>query len=180
MVSLYIAVTLDGFIASQDDDVSWLEPFEQAGLDYGYQQYYDSVDTLLMGFKTYEKVRQLAPIWPYEDKPSFVFSLREDREIDSRDQRSGVELLRCDVVEFVKYQQMHREGRHWLVGGGRLTGRLLNAGVLSELVLTIIPVTLGSGIPWSSGAFNKSDWTLQSTQTFDNGVIQLVYVRKEG
>ena len=72
-ITLYIAPTLDGYIAGPNGEVDWLSMVDQQGEDYGYAQFYDSVDALVMGRKTYDLAASVAE-WPYPSKPSFVFT----------------------------------------------------------------------------------------------------------
>ena len=113
-VTLYIAASVDGYISGQGGEIDWLSVVHQQGKDYGYYQFYDSVDALVIGSKTYElpdgKVE-----WPYPGKPSFVFIQQ-----DMKTNRDDVTFV-SDPVENVVGRSRSPGFQHiWLVGGGEL------------------------------------------------------------
>lgn len=140
-VSYYVACTLDGFIADTDGGVDWLGPFMASGEDYGYSEFIASVDALVMGRGTYEKVRSFGA-WPYGDLPCLVLTHRELVPIAPTVRTCGGEP--STVVGEL------REGHYehaWLVGGAAVAGNFFDAGYVDELIITLVPVFLGRGIP---------------------------------
>lgn len=99
----YVAASLDGFIATPDGGIEWLQPFENTGEDYGYAQFYASVEAVLMGRKTYEQCLQF-PEWPYAGKPYWMFSRSNGN-------------TPTNVVAEMRSRGIRRA---WLVGGGKL------------------------------------------------------------
>lgn len=169
-VIYYVAVSLDGYIATPDGSVAWLAPFENASEDYGYTRFYDSVDAVLMGSATYEKTLSFGA-WPYEGKPSSVFSAREhsvacpDVVITSKEPADILSTLACSGCR-----------RAWLVGGGMLASSFRQQGLISEYIISIIPVILGGGIPLFAPRGFYDRLNLQESKTYPEGLVQLRYV----
>jgi dihydrofolate reductase len=157
-VVYYVAASLDGFIATPDGGIDWLKPFEGSGEDYGYGEFYASVEAVLMGRKTYEQSLQF-PEWPYAGKPYWVFS-KETGNTPST------------VVAEMKQRGIRRA---WLVGGGKLAAAFRAEGFITEHIVSVIPVLLGSGIPLFDGPGPAEPLTLLSAKTFDSGIVQLRY-----
>lgn len=166
----YVASSLDGYIATPDGSVAWLAPFENASEDYGYTRFYDSVDAVLMGSTTYEKTLSFGA-WPYEGKPGRVFSAREhpvacpDVVITAADPADVLYSLACSGCR-----------RAWLVGGGVLASSFRQRGLISEYIISIIPVILGGGIPLFAPRGFSNSLNLLESKTYPDGVVQLKYV----
>lgn len=165
----YVAASLDGFIATSDGGVDWLDEFNSGDDDYGYADFYASVDVLLMGGNT---ARQLLGFntWPYPDKPVIVFTRQElDFPVDGLrvETRSPAEVL----------GELEREGhrRAWLVGGGELAAACLEEGLLTDLILTSMPVLLGSGVPLLKALSECRNLELEDSRCYSSGVIQSQY-----
>jgi dihydrofolate reductase len=144
----FVASSLDGFIADEGDDLSWLLQFEgvdEAGDANPYEEFIADVGALAMGATTYEWVQrhQDGP-WPYEQRPTWVFTHRELQPLDG-----AVLRFTADDVATVHQQMIAAaDGKNvWVVGGGDLAGQFMDAGLLDELWLTLAPVTLGRGSP---------------------------------
>jgi dihydrofolate reductase len=168
-IVLYIATSLDGFIAGKEGNTDWL--FTDG--DFGYQAFYDSIDTTLMGYNTYFFIRQF-PEFPYPDKMNYVFS-RKKRSPENR----PVEFIFGDVAAFCK-QLKKQEGKNiWLVGGGQINSILLNAGLIDQMIISIHPVALGQGIKLFRDAnLDKFQFNLVKHEVFDRGLVQLTYENK--
>lgn len=161
---LYVAQSLDGYIADADGGVGWLDRFHGAGTDYGYADFLASVGALAMGRATYDQVRTFGD-WPYH-KPTFVFTRRP-----LPDPPPGVHATDADPAAFLSEQQ----DDVWLVGGAALVRSFREAGALGEIVLTVLPVLLGDGVPLFDGAQPPADLALVSSETFPGGAVQLTY-----
>ncbi|OGG99137.1 MAG: hypothetical protein A2600_05010 [Candidatus Lambdaproteobacteria bacterium RIFOXYD1_FULL_56_27] len=169
-VRLYIAQSLDGFIANLDGGIGWLDRFNQeSGEDYGYKAFYGQIGTLLMGGNTYAQVLGFAPEYVHSDRRTLVFTSRP------LPVHLGVELVTGDPVPVVRAQKAQADQDLWLVGGGQLVRTLHQAKLIDELILSLIPVTLGAGIPLFAGLAQETFWTLAQTQSFQSGIVQLVY-----
>ncbi len=137
-VSLYIAVSLDGYIADELGSVEWLEKIQGEG-DSGYEAFFDSVDTVVMGRTTYQQVFSLTDTFPYSKKDVYVFSRSKNEPADE---------YAAFVSGNVRDWLATIDGANiWLVGGAGLVRQFLKEEAIDKFVLTIAPVILGSGIP---------------------------------
>lgn len=164
---LFIATSLDGYIARSDEGIDWL--FDDA--DYGYSEFYAQVDTVLMGRKTYELSMRLSDD-PYPGCKTYVFSRSLSPDTDP-----ATTVVQGDPAPLIaKLQQ--QPGRHlWLVGGGQLVQHCLAADCLDQMVLSIHPILLGSGIPLFPTGFPEQRWQLIKTQAYPSGLVQCTYNR---
>lgn len=168
-VTLYIAVSADGYIARADGGIDWLRPYETG--DYGYRAFYDSVQALVMGRKTYEQALSFGE-WPYPDKPSYVYTRRLQTS-----PRPDVLFTRDPPATLLARLQAQGVTRVWLVGGGDLIATFRASQRIDEYWLFVIPLLLGDGIPLF-GTGPAEDLALVETQAFPTGVTLLRYRRK--
>jgi len=170
--SVYIATSLDGFIARENGDIDWLPPGPGTdGEDYGYAAFMDTVDVLVMGRHSYEKVRTLGP-WFYGKKPVVVLTTRPVEippEIDGT-----VGTMSGTPAEIIA-RLAERGAKHLYVDGGVTIQRFLAAGAIQRIIITRIPVLIGSGVP----LFGKlpGDIKLEHVATRDwpDGLVQSEY-----
>ncbi|XOV93370.1 MAG: dihydrofolate reductase family protein [Bacteroidota bacterium] len=170
-LKLYIASSIDGYIARPDGDVKWLEDkdFMIPGEDFGYHEFLKTIDTTLMGGETYRIVLGFGIPWPYPDKVNYVFS-RKDNPPDK-----NVSFVKDDIVGFVKNLK-YQEGKDiWLVGGGQINTLLMDQGLVDEMIISVMPIILGKGIPMFTESDQSTKYKLASTKAYISGVIQLVY-----
>lgn len=177
-VVLYIAASLDGFIADRDGGVDWLDRFtDPADGDYGYADFYDGVGALVMGRTTYDQVRGFGD-WPYPSKPTVVFA-HDPPDAD----RPDVSFTSGDPAEVVASLRKQMDGDPgsgpgqvlWLVGGGELIASFRERGLIDEIILTVIPVLLGEGVPLFVGAQPEAALRLIDVQRFESDIVQLHY-----
>lgn len=172
-VVYYVASSLDGFIATPDGGVEWLSPFEGTGDDYGYAEFYGSVDSVLLGRRTYDKILGFGA-WPYPGKPCWVFSHRKtDIAL------AEVTLTAQSPIEVVSAMAARGLRRAWLVGGAALAASFRADGLITEYVVSVIPVILGSGVPLFAPAGPTEHLKLVESRSYPNGLVQLRYVRRE-
>ena len=174
-VTLYIAASLDNFIARPDGDVSWLHAPEYSleGEDYGYYAFYQTVDTTLMGHNTFKAIAGFDVPFPYPDKTNYVFS-RSGVKVDL----PYVQFIAEDPIEFVTRLQADAGKGIWLIGGGQLNTLFLNHDLIDRLILTVVPITLGAGIPLFAGKGKEKAFQLEKSETFQSGLVQLWYQKK--
>lgn len=139
-VLLYIGVSLDGFIAKEDDDLKWLEETEGEG-DNGYSDFYNSIDTTIMGKKTYNYVMKHADAFPYPDKKNYVFTNSR------KDSTEYVDFINEDVVAFIKKLKEQPGAKIWMVGGSNILDAFIKENLIDEYIITVSPHILGLGIP---------------------------------
>lgn len=170
-VTLYIAMSIDGFIADEEGGISWLDAVDESGEDYGYGHFYDEVDVLVMGRATYEQILEFGQ-WPYEGKPTYVFSSKP--KPSPREDVAFISKSPEDLIEQIEQDDSIQ--RVWLVGGGKLNASFLQAGLVDELIISVIPVVLGNGIRLFQGEPDAiSEFALRSTTSFRSGLVQLHY-----
>jgi dihydrofolate reductase len=159
-ITYYVAASLDGFIATPDGGIEWLQPFENTGEDYGYGEFYASIEAVLLGRKTYEQCLQF-PEWPYAGKPYWVLS-----------KASG-----NTPAKVVAEMESRGLRRAWLVGGGKLAASFRAEGLITEYIVSVIPMLLGAGIPMFDGAAPREELRLVGSKAYGNGIVQLRYLR---
>ena len=172
-VSVFIATSLDGFIARPDGDIAWLHEFEPMGDgdDGGYSELFDSVDALVMGRGTFEKVLEFDG-WPYGTKPVIVLSksLTEVRE----KLRDHVRIDASTPQEIL--DTLSKEGcKHIYLDGGKVIQSFLREGLVDEMTLTVIPILLGQGLPLFGHLDADIKLQLLESRSWDNGFVQSRY-----
>ena len=170
-LKLYIAISLDGKIADPEGGVAWLDELPHPeGEDYGYAGFYASIDTTLMGYKTYAKIEDFDVPFPYPDKKNYVFTRTTNRPA-----AEYVEFVSDDIIAFV-HDLKQKEGKDiWLVGGGLINKLLLDQNLLDEIHIFIMPIILGDGIPLFSTGVETNKLQLTTSKTYENGVLSLIY-----
>ncbi|MEG4212327.1 dihydrofolate reductase family protein [Microcoleus sp. S13_B4] len=163
-VVLFIASSLDGYIARSNGDIDWLFTDQ----NYGYSKFLNSIDTVLMGRKTYEQVLTFGE-YPYQEKKSYVFTKNLDFQATS-----DVEMA-TDLEIFVNDLRLLEGKNIWLVGGSLLIRDFLNQNFVDELILSVHPVILGEGIPLFVNPINTTVLQLTGCQTYSSGMVQLSY-----
>ena len=171
-VSVFIATSLDGYIARPDGDVSWLHESEPmgGGDDAGHGEFFDSIDALVMGRGSFEKVLEFD--WPYGTKPVIVLSkslieapekLRDRVRIDASTPQELVEKL-------------SREGyKHIYLDGGKVIQSFLRDGLVDDMTLTTIPVLIGEGLPLFDNIEKDIKLRLLESRSWENGFVQSKY-----
>jgi dihydrofolate reductase len=164
----YIAASLDGYIARSDGAVDWL-PRPTAKEDYGCARFFERIDALIVGRKTYEQMLTHGP-WPHEGRQCHVLSRKwaGQRDVHAEFTDAGAAALLRRLRK--------RPGRDiWLVGGGESAQTCFAAGVVDEIILTIVPILLGGGRPLFLPHAATAKLTLRDTRTFRDGLVQLQY-----
>jgi dihydrofolate reductase len=139
-IVLFIAASLDGFIAKEGDDLDWLHETEGEG-DNGFSEMYESIDTIIMGKKTYDYVVRVTDSFPHSDRKCYVFSRSEQGS------NGDVEFVNEDVIEFTKRLKQQEGSKIWMVGGAHLLDAFMKEKLIDEIIITFTPHILGSGIP---------------------------------
>ncbi len=168
-VVYHAACSLDGYIATTDGGVEWLTPFQGQGDDYGFADFYATVDSLMMGSHTYEFALRHPP-WMAPDKLSWVFTRRGLDVADTSVTLTSQEPR--EVVELVKARGLKRV---WLMGGGTLAASFRIDGLITHYKIAVVPVMLGSGIPLLASSSRKDELRLVHATTHPSGIVQLCY-----
>ena len=172
--SAFIATSLDGFIARANGDLDWLTGTQSASTeqDYGYQEFMDTVDTIVVGRNTFELVLTFDS-WPYSGKKVVVLSSKP----------SAVPSHLVDDVEWLSLPPQRLVGRlaaqrgatHLYVDGGKTIQGFLRAGLIDELIITRVPILIGTGVPLFGPLNHDVRLTHIATRQFENGFVQSNY-----
>lgn len=205
-VILYIAQSLDGYIARENGMVDWLSgEGKEENVDFGYEDFLSGIDTVIMGRRTYEQIiNDLSPDkWPYEGKKSYVFTKnRIDEELlleeNLRDTSSEIIFVNKNFGELYNKTQNYsdeitfinqnvgdfirnikkEDGRNiWIVGGARLVDNLMKEDLVDEYIISTIPVILGDGIRLFNDKNLEIKLKLNSVKSLD-GIIISEYERR--
>ena len=166
-VTLYIATSVDGYIADENGDVDWLDEFE-AGDSEGFDEFFERVDCLVMGATTYEQILGFDD-WPYADKPTYVFTHR-----DLSPATDAVEFVDQPAGEVSRSLRQEHD-RIWLVGGATLVQAFLGEHEIDEFRLFFVPILLGSGIPLFDGESDRQRLQLLDVAVRDSGIVEHHY-----
>ena len=167
---LYIATSVDGFIAGKDGSVSWLDQFsEEGGPDYGFHQFLDEIDTTIMGNATYQQIAGWDIPWPYTGKKSFVLTSK------AQENNENVDFISENHIDFITGLKQTPGKSIWLVGGGATARYLMEKGMLDEIRLFVMPVVLGEGIPLFTGVKNQINLNSSRGKVHENGVVEVFY-----
>jgi len=165
-ISVYIAASIDGYIARKDNSLDWMDRVGSYDEDYGFKKLLESIDTLIIGRKTYEVATTVPD--PYPGKRVVVLS----NNLDSV--RDGMELYRGSLVELAA--KLHAQGaRHIWVDGGVTISQFLAARMVDTMTLSIIPVILGDGLPLFNVIGKEIACRLISSQGYSSGLVQISY-----
>lgn len=172
--SVFIATSVDGFIAREDGDIQWLDDpaYTLTGHeDFGYLAFIAAIDTLVMGRHSFEKVLTFGN-WPYEKMPVVVLSshdLQPPPELKDKVRVTDLEpqalVAELEVAGF----------KHLYIDGGETIRRFLRAGLIDEITITRIPILLGTGIPLFGPGTPEIQLSHIETHAFENGFVQVKY-----
>lgn len=165
-ILLFIASSVDGYIARTSGEVDWLFTDQ----DYGYTDFFAQIDTVIMGNKTYQQLLGFGE-YPYAGKEGFVFSKTLQGEKDN-----NVKFVGGDLKGFLNSLRQSPGGDIWLVGGGEIIHYLMKHGFVDELILSIHPIILGSGIPLIvNDPTLETVLELKDVKTYNSGLLQVSY-----
>ncbi|MDD2287416.1 MAG: dihydrofolate reductase family protein [Lascolabacillus sp.] len=172
-IKLYIASSIDGYIASLDGSLDWLSNHPiTPELNYGYDKFFESVNTVIMGGKTYRDILNMDVIYPYESKMSYIITRNQ---INSS--KENIHFITDNIIGTISNLKKEQRKDIWLVGGGELISILLNNDLIDEMIITYIPTLLGEGVPLFPKSKKESNWKLINSQSYDNGVLTIEYQR---
>lgn len=166
-ISIYIATSIDGYIARKDGNLDWLNYGHTGDEDYGFNAFINGIDALVLGRNTYEVVSSFAQ-WPYDGKRVIVLSntvkaVRKEAELFHGKLTDLTSILYADGI------------KHVWVDGGITVSKFFEAGLVDDITISIIAMVLGSGIPLFSTMNKEHKCRLLSTQSYPSGLVQLKY-----
>jgi len=168
--SVFIAISVDGYIARPDGSLDWLDSVQRPGEDHGFRRFMDSVDTLVLGRRTYETALGFGA-WPYAGKRCVVLTHAPPPARHGEEFFSGAPL---SLVERLAAQGARRV----YVDGGAVIRAFLEAGMIDDLTLSIIPVLLGDGIPLFGRSPIEQRLLSIGSRRYESGLVQLEYRRE--
>jgi len=173
-VSLFIATSLDGYIAKPNDDLSFLKIVEKEGEDYGYAEFTKNIDTLIIGRKTYDYVLK-------ELGPSHYDNGKRDVYVITRTEKPNVgktTFYTGNLTDLVKQLQSENGKNIYCDGGSEIINELLKNDLVDEFIISIVPVLLGNGIRLFKDGRPEQELQFVSVKTYETGLTQLYYKRK--
>lgn len=176
---VFIATSIDGFIADQNGNIDWLHSVPNPdNIDMGYNDFMTGIDAILMGRNTFETLCSFDIEWPYK-KPVFVLSNNLKQVPENL--KNKVEIVKGNPKEVVS--EINKKGfANLYIDGGKTIQGFLQHDLIDELIITIIPVILGAGIPLfqnNSKQINKLNFECVKSKVFLGKVVQNCFVRKQ-
>lgn len=173
-VSLFIATSLDGYIAKPNDDLSFLKIVEKEGEDYGYTEFTENIDTLIIGRKTYDYVLK-------ELGPSHYDNGKRDVYVITRTEKPNVgrtTFYTGNLTDLVKQLQSENGKNIYCDGGSEIINELLKNDLVDEFIISVVPVLLGNGTRLFKDGRPEQELRFVSAKTYETGLTQLYYKRK--
>jgi dihydrofolate reductase len=174
-ITLHVVSSLDGFIASKDNTVFWMDSsgdvYEKGVPENNLDDAVTSIDCFVLGSRTYEHALQLG--WPYGDTPTIVVT---SRNLPST--RKSVEFYSGDLRKLVDESLASRYRNIWLVGGALLCQSFLRLDLVDEIRLAIMPILLGEGLRLFENSGIETRWQLKDVIAYRTGMVELLYRRR--
>lgn len=172
-VILYIAMSLDGYIAQPNDDLSFLSIVEKDGEDYGYADFVSTIDTVILGRKTYDRVMKQVGEFPHTDKNAYIITRTARPTIGKTVFYTG------DLTDLVRKLKSENGKNIFCDGGAEIVNELLKNDLLDELIISVIPILIGNGTRLFKDGRPEQKLKLLNVKTFDTGLTQLHYKRAD-
>lgn len=183
-IKLFIATSIDGFIARENGSLDWLpgsdpnasksEAIDPELGDGGYGKFIADIDTVIMGRKTYEEILGFGVEWPYADYKSYIVT--SDKNYQTKTDNTVV-LNEINKQSIVNVKSESKKGV-WVVGGGQLITHFINHDAVDEMNLSIISTILGKGIRLFPNDPKETKFVLTKSETFGDGMVNLSYRKK--
>ncbi|NVJ46422.1 MAG: dihydrofolate reductase [Cytophagia bacterium] len=168
----YIAISLDGKIADAEGGVGWLDTINHPkDEDYGYAAFMETIDTTVMGNTTYQQVLGFDMPFPYKEQKNYVFTRNINLTSDE-----NVTFISSDHAQWLAELKQQRGKNIWLLGGGEVNTLCLQAGLLDEMIVHVMPFIVGKGISIFSDAELMQHLELTSSKVYSSGVMELRYL----
>ncbi|NKI25493.1 dihydrofolate reductase [Arenibacter sp. 6A1] len=171
---LYISMSVDGYLATKDDDLSWLSIVEKEGEDYGYHDFYKDVDTYIVGKTTYDTILKLTggKLPQAENLDCYVITRQNIAD------KENVTFYNGDIENLI-HKLKSEEGKNIVCdGGGQIVKLLMEKNLIDEYIISVIPVFLGEGKRLFIGGIDTINLKALSSKSFDTGLVQLHYSKQ--
>lgn len=173
-VIVFIATSIDGFIARENGDINWLSIVEMKDEDYGYNEFIHTVDTVIMGRKTYHAVKSMTKEFPHKSRTCYVIS----RTLQGKE--GDVEFYNGDITELIESLK-NKNGKHIFIdGGSEIINELRARNLIDEYIISVLPILLGKGIRLFRDMDSQEELTCEWAKKFDSGLVQVKYKKKTG
>lgn len=170
-VILYIAQSLDGFIADENGGIDWLAAVELPGEDYGYSDFINNVDTVIMGRRTYETVLSFGIEFPHKDMECYVMSTTLEGF------NPDVEFFNGDIGDLIRMLELEDGKDIFIDGGSEVVRELRERDLIDEYIISIVPILLGRGTRLFKESSNRRNLRLLESKAFESGLVQVRYER---
>lgn len=169
-IILYIAASIDGRIAEPDGGIEWLSEFPiTEEMNYGYKDFFASIDTIVMGGRSWCEMSNMDAMGAYADKAVYVVSHHNWSE------KENIKFITENIIECIAALRNEQGKDIWLFGGGELISMLLAANLIDEMQISYIPIILGKGIPLFPEQPKESKWEIRGTKVYDSGILKVDY-----
>lgn len=172
-VILYISMSLDGYIATKDNSLEFLSMVEQEGEDYGYNDFVKSVDAVIIGRKTFEKVIAMGYEYPHTDKDVYILTRTAKPSI------GNFKFYTDDLSRLVNHLKSQPGKNIYCDGGAEIANELIKEDLIDEYIISVIPILLGDGIRLFKDGRPEQKLNLILTTQFEKGLTQLHYKRAD-
>lgn len=173
-LSLFIATSLDGYIAKPNDDLNFLKLVEKQGEDYGYAEFTAGIDTIIIGRKTYDYVLKEIGSSHYDNGQRDVYVI-------TRTEKPGIgrtTFYTGNLTELVKQLKSESGKNIYCDGGAEIVNELLKSDLIDEFIISVVPVLVGEGTRLFKDGRPEQQLEFVNSKTFETGLIQLKYKRK--
>lgn len=172
-IILYIAASIDGRIAEPDGGIEWLSEFPITDeMNYGYKEFMASIDTIIMGGRSWRELSNMDAMGAYAGKTIYVVSRNDWGETDN------TKFITENVTERITTLRNEPGKNIWLFGGGELVSMLLAADLVDEMHIAFIPVILGKGILLFPEQSKESKWEVIKTNNYSSGIVMVEYHKR--
>ena len=158
-------MSLDGFIATKDGSVKWLDKFNNSGEDMGYNDFIKPIDIVVMGDTTYQQILGFDCDYPYKNQIGYVFSNKKTGK------DKNVTFVSGNIKEVID----KLEGNIWLVGGANIVNQFIKSNLIDEFIIFTMPVLLGEGIKLFEETNKELQLVHKKTKSYKIGVIESHY-----
>jgi len=166
-------MSLDGFIATKDDDLSWLSVVEKDGEDYGYINFSENIDTYIVGRNTYDIILKLTGgTFPHSEQYNCYVITRQKRESENGVTFNG------RIEDLITNLKMVEGKNIYCDGGGQIVKLLMDSNLIDEYIISIIPIILGEGKRLFNGGTSIINLKVLATKQYESGLVQLHYVKE--
>jgi len=170
-VILYIAMSLDGYIASPDNGLEFLSMVEEKDQDYSYKDFVNTVDTVIVGRKSYEKVLSMGMDYPLSNKDLYIITRTPRPAVGSTKFYTG------NLKELVLNLKSQKGKSIYVDGGAEIANEMMMDNLIDEFYISIIPILLGNGISLFNNSRPQLPLKLVSTKSYNKGLVQLHYLK---